>query len=462
MTYAEFLAHKQQDDTFAGFDPGDLPAFLFDFQRDLVTWALRKGKSALFCGCGLGKGPMGLVWADRVAERTDKPVLILAPLGVSYQFVAEGEKFGFDVRRVQDGAVPAGARIVVTNYERIERFDPTTFGGAVCDESSCLKSFAGQRRVLITEFMRRMPFRLLATATPSPNDYIELGTSSEALGYLGHMDMLSRFFINTNGNSTSLGAQTRHNRGDVQFKWRFRGHAEVPFWRWVCSWARAVRRPSDLGYDDGAFVLPPLDERYHTVVARTKRPGFLFDIPAVSLEEEREERRRTLHERCEKVAELVERSDAALVWCHLNPEGDLLTKLIPGAVQVAGKDSDDAKEAKLLSFQRGQVRVLVTKPKIGAWGLNLQRCAHVVTFPSHSYEQTYQGVRRCWRFGQTRTVRLDTVATDGEARIVANQQRKSEQADRMFDALVGEMNRELRIKRLDYAAAAAVEKPAWM
>lgn len=460
--YHNFLAAKTQLGGEHGFAPRDLPPFLFDFQRSLCEWSLRKGRAAIFADCGLGKTPMQLVWAQRVVERTNRPVMIATPLAVSFQVIAEAEKFGIEAVRSGDGSVKPGARIVVTNYERVEKFSPSDFSGMVCDESSILKNFDGARKAIVTEFLRTLPFRLLCTATAAPNDYIELGTSSEALGELGHMDMLGRFFRNAQGNASHrLMHRNRWSHSEPGSVWRFKGHAEDAFWRWVCSWARAVRRPSDLGFDDSRFTLPPLEEYEHIVTARASRPDMLFDMPAVGLHEQREERNRTIAERCERVAELVAHKDQALVWCHLNPEGDRLAKLIPDAVQVSGSDADEAKEEKLMAFARGDVRVLVTKPKIGAWGLNLQNCAHVTFFPSHSYEQYYQGVRRCWRFGQARPVRVDVVATDGERGVLANLRRKAAQADRMFSALVREMNQAIGIERSRYVAK-PVEVPAWM
>jgi len=454
-TYHAFLARKAQQADDAGFAPSWVPSFLFDFQAALVEWAVRKGRAALFADCGLGKTPMQLAWAENVVRQTNRPVLIATPLAVAHQLVREGEKFGVECVRIIDGKVPRGARIVVTNYERLDKVNPADIAAVVCDESSILKNFDGVRRAVITELLRTLPYRLLCTATAAPNDYVELGTSSEALGELGHMDMLTRFFKQVDRVVTA-----RWHRGDAG-KWRFKGHAESAFWRWMCSWARAIRRPSDLGFDDGRFVLPPLEEFEHVVAARRRRDGVLFDLPAADPAEEREERRRTITERCERVAALVDHGAQALVWCHLNAEADLLERLIPGAVQVAGSDSDDAKEERLLAFAAGDVRVLVTKPKIGAWGLNLQRCAHVTFFPSHSYEQFYQGIRRCWRFGQERPVRVDIVATEGERAVLANLRRKAAQADRMFTALVAHMNDATRVAR-DHAYSHAIEVPAWV
>jgi SNF2 family DNA or RNA helicase len=441
--YASFLERKIQYGEESGFDPVYLPDFLFDFQKALVEWAVRKGRCALFEDCGLGKSIQGIVWAENVVRKTGGRVLLLTPLAVGHQFITECQKFGVDadVHRSLAGELHDG--IVIANYERLHYFNPQDFVGIVCDESSILKSFDGRTRSAVTEFARQLPYRLLATATAAPNDYIELGTSSEALGELGYMDMLNRFFKNDSNNS----ATGRGHMGEI-VKWRFKGHAEEGFWRWVSSWARAARKPSDVGFDDGRFVLPALVEQEHVVEAETLANGMLFALPAVGLDEQREERKRTIVERCNKVASLVTNTkEPALVWCHLNDEGDLLEKMIPDAVQVSGRDSDDSKEEKLLAFARGETRVLVTKPKIGAWGLNLQHCAHVTFFPSHSYEQYYQGVRRCWRFGQTRPVVVDVVTTEGEREVMKNLQRKASQADRMFSSLVAQMNNALRINR---------------
>lgn len=453
-TYAEFLELKGQRGSDKGFAPLWTPDFLFDFQASLLEWAVRKGRAAVFADCGLGKTPLQLAWAENIVRKTNSRVLILTPLAVAQQTIHEAEKFGIEAKR-SSGQI-GGAGVYVTNYERLHHFDPADFRGVVCDESSILKSFDGARRGEITAFMRRMEYRLLATATAAPNDYIELGTSSEALGYLGHMDMLNRFFKNDLNNSA-----TGRMRGEV-IKWRLKGHAEVPFWRWVCSWSRAIRRPSDLGFDDSAFVLPPLNETEHLVEAQSLADGMLFAMPAVGLKEQREERRRTVQERCDRVASLVNPTgEPALVWCHLNDEGDLLEELIPDSVQVSGKDSDDAKEEKLTAFADGKARVLVTKPKIGALGLNFQHCRHVTFFPSHSFEQYYQGVRRCWRFGQKRPVQVDIVTTEGERGVMKNLQRKAAQADEMFSRLVAEMNSAIAIDRQS-AMTKPVQVPAWL
>src|SRR5690625_3445690 len=459
--YRSRLEARAQANDQHGFEPGPLPGHLFDFQHELVEWAVRQGRSALFADCGMGKTPMELAWADKVYRKTGKPALLLTPLAVSFQIITEAEKFGHDAAISRNGK-PA-APITVTNYEQLPKFDPAEFGGVVCDESSAIKSFEGVTRAAVTEFMRRMPYRLLGTATAAPNDYMELGTASEALGELGYMDMLARFFVNDNRTSTHRamafkgGKRAQVGMGD----YRFKGHSEEPFWRWVSSWARAIRKPSDYGYDDGKFVLPELRHRTTVVEANRPAPGALFDVPARGLAEEREERRRTLVERCEAAAEAISDADSAVMWCHLNDESELLTRLVPGAVEVTGSDSPDEKEEKLAAFSRGEIKTLVTKPKIGAWGLNWQHCNRMTYFPSHSYEQYYQAIRRSWRFGQTRPVTVDIITTKGGEAILENLQAKSQAADEMFDALISHMNDALKIQRRhDYDKQ--IEVPAWL
>lgn len=455
-TYSDFLASKTQLEGSHGFEPLWMPSFLFDFQAFLVEWSLVKGRAALFTDCGTGKTPMQLVWAENVVRKTNCAVLILCPLAVVAQTLREATKFGIEARQAKAGEIGPGIHVV--NYERLHHFDAADFVGSVCDESSILKAFDGDTRAAVTQFMRKLPYRLLCTATAAPNDYIELGTSSEALGYLGFMDMLSRFFKNNRNNS----ATNRVNDGGAQ--WRFRGHAEKPFWRWVCSWARSLRKPSDLGFEDSRFVLPPLIEQEHTVKAPRPREGFLFSVPAVGLAEEREERRRTLRERCELAASLVADTGQPFVcWAHLNDEADLLEQLLKtgGAVQVSGRDSDEEKVEKFEAFASGQARGLVTKEVIGAWGMNWQHCAHMTSFANHSFEQYYQSVRRFWRFGQLRPVRSDLVISDGEHRVLRNLQRKAAQADKLMAEITAHMRDELVIsRRREFLVP--VEAPQWL
>jgi hypothetical protein len=451
--YAAFLAGKAQLDGDHGFDPLWLPEFLFPFQRDLVTWAVRKGRAAILADCGLGKTPAQLVWAENVRRHTGKPVLILTPLAVSFQTQREADKFGIDAAISRDGRCPGG--ITITNYERLHHFNRNAFGGVVCDEASILKSFDGTMRTSITAFMRHLPYRLLCTATAAPNDFVELGTLSEALGYLGQMDMLNRFFKNDR-NSSAVG---RYHGEQAQ--WRLKGHAEEPFWRWVCSWARALRKPSDLGFSDDGFALPPLVRREHRVQAARPPSGMLFDLPAVGLDEQRDEQRRSLDERCATARDILADANSAVAWCQLNAEGDLLEKMIPGAVQIRGGDAVEQKEEALLAFARGDVRVLVSKPSITAHGLNWQHCHRMTYFPDHSYERWYQAVRRSWRFGQQFPVEVDVVTTQGGEHIMASLERKAEQADRMFDALVAHMRDALSIAR-GQTATIPTEVPAWL
>lgn len=449
--YAAFIASKSQLDGDHGFDPEFLPEWMFDFQRALVAWACRKGRAAIFADCGMGKTPMQLVWAHNVYKQTGKPVLTLTPLAVSYQTVGEATRFGIEAVRSVGGKPTAP--IVVTNYEKLHHFNADDFGGVVCDESSILKNFDGSTKAAVTEFMRTIPYRLLCTATAAPNDYHELGTSSEALGYLGYQDMLSRFFKED---------IIKDYLGWGRKSYRFRGHAEEPFWRWVCSWARACRKPSDLGFDDGDLVLPPLREHEHIVHSSKTRSGMLFSLPAETLQEQREERRITLEDRCQSACGLVsDHAGAAVIWCHLNDEADLLERMLHDCRQVSGSQSEEEKEEILLAFQRGELRRLVTKPKIGCFGLNWQHCNKVVTFASHSWEQYYQAVRRCWRFGQTSPVDVHVVATEGEVGVLANLRRKADAADRMFESLVHHMGDALAIdhKRLFHHSE---RMPSWL
>lgn len=451
--YSDFLDSKASAGANSGFTPTFMPSCLFDFQAAMCEYAIKKGRAALLEDCGLGKTLQHLVWSQNIVEHTNKPVLVLTPLAVAEQTRREAGKFGIETKRSDSGQV--AGKITITNYEKLHLFNWQDFSAVVCDESSRIKSANSSTKQQVTDFMRKIQYRLLCTATAAPNDYLELGTSSEALGYLGFLDMLNRFFKNDNNNTTM-----RRMYGEAP-KWRFRGHAELPFWRWVCSWARALRKPSDIGFDDRDFVLPPLSEEEHVVEARTLAEGMLFSLPAADLFEQRRERKRTIVERCEKVAQLVDTGKPALVWCHLNDEGNLLEQLIPDAIQVSGRDNDYQKEEKLLAFADGKSRVLITKPKIGAHGLNLQHCSHITFFPSHSYEQYYQGVRRCWRFGQKNPVKVDIVMTEGERKVMKNLKRKAVAADVMFTNLVLEMNNSIGIKH-ENKMTKEMEVPTWL
>jgi hypothetical protein len=452
--YEEFISKKTHLSGYNGFDPVFMPDVLFPFQRHLVEWSVRKGRCANFADCGLGKTPMQLTTAQNVHIKTGKRVLIATPLAVGSQTVKEAQKFGIHAERSKDGTLP-DAPLVVTNYERLHHFNPKDFVGMVCDESAILKNVDGKIKAAVTDFMRKMPYRFLYTATAAPNDFIELGTSSEALGELGYMDMLSRFFKK----SDATISRKDENRAGL---YRFRGHSERDFWRWVCSWSRAVRRPSDLGFENTGFDLPELITRQHVVEARSANPDFLFDMPAVGLAEQRKERSRTCEERCEMAADIANGTDDAVVsWCYLNREGDFLTKMINGAVQVSGNDSDDQKEEIFEAFASGVIKKLVTKPLIAASGMNWQHCNRMTFFPSHSFEQWYQSVRRFWRFGQKRPVYADIITSEGELNVLNNLHRKAEAADRMFENLVNLMNNELAIQKKEYKPT-QTEIPSWL
>lgn len=475
-TYETFLERKTQYGGEYGFEPTHMPDEMFGFQAALTEWAIRKGRAAILADCGLGKTLMQLVWADNVFRHTGRPVLLLTPLAVANQTAREAEKFGIDAEVSAEGSV---SRITITNYQKLHHYSSSDFGAVVCDESSILKAFGGATRKRITRFVSHIPYRLLCTATAAPNDYVELGTSSEALGELSHSDMLRQFFRQLDDKGQKKETRDQDDAAalisvDPSYyqklayrvaqsigQWRLKHHAVEHFWRWVASWARACRMPSDLGFDDADFVLPPLIERDHMVPVDSPPPGKLFNAPAVGLAEERDERRRTLTTRCDFVAGLVDHDRPAVVWCHMNDEGDRLEEVIPDAKQIAGKTPDALKIELYNAFAQGELRVLVIKPKIGAWGLNWQHCSDVVTFASHSYEQYYQSIRRCWRFGQMSPVRLDVVSTEGELRVVGNMRKKAIKADAMFSSVVGHMNQSMEIKRPNLYTQ-ATEVPAWL
>jgi hypothetical protein len=470
--YRVFLDRKTQLESDGGFEPLWMPDFLFPFQRALVGWAIRKGRAAIFADCGLGKTLMQLVWCENVVRHTGGRVLILTPLAVGAQTIAEAKRFGIAAGRSRDGSILES--ITVSNYEKLHLFDPADFVGVACDESSIIKHSSGATQKAVTRFMLKLPYRSLWTATAAPNDFTELGTSSEALGNLNHSEMLTRFFRQMDQKTTDqyerkigmLEKQANHF-GKISFRvsqaingWRLKGHAHDHFWRWVCSWARACRKPSDIGFSDEGYHLPELIEREHIVKPTTPPSGMLFTMPAFGLAEERDERRRTLTERCRLAADLVAHDRPAVVWCHMNAEGDELARMIPGSVQVKGSMSDEEKEAAYEAFITQRRRVLIVKPKIGAWGMNWQFCNHVVTFASHSYEQYYQSVRRCWRFGQENPVTVDIIASEGEQRVRENMSRKAALADQMFEQLVKQMGDSLKIERKQRSITVAF--PEWI
>lgn len=414
--YEKFIAAKSESCEFGGLDVGELPDGIFPHQADLVKWALKKGRAAIFADTGLGKTLMELAWARRVSR--EGRVLILAPLAVAQQIKREGDRFGIDCEyaRTDDPA----RLITITNYEMIDRFDVSKFAGIVLDESSILKSFNGKTRTMLIESFARTPYRLAATATPAPNDHTELGNHSEFLGVKTRTEMLAEYFV--------------HDGGSTQ-NWRVKGHAVGAFWKWVATWGAVVSSPADLGHDDSMYVLPPLT--MHDVIIDIdnhdmRATGMLFPDDARTLNEQRAVRRETVSLRAAKAAEIVGTEEPAIVWCELNREADEVTAAIPGAIQVKGSDSPESKTDALLGFVNGDYRVLVTKPSIAAHGLNLQHCCtEVFAGASHSFEQTYQAIRRVWRFGQTRPVNVYMIRTPMERTIVENYRRKEADAARM-------------------------------
>ncbi len=454
VSYETFLGNKTRADEQNGFEPIWIPDEMFDFQKTLTTWAIRAGRAALLEDCGLGKSFQELVFAENVVRHTNKPVLLATPLAVGAQMCEEGDRFGIDTERSRNGNTSGIARVVVTNYEQLHKFDPANFGGFVGDESSCIKNSKSQTKAAVGEFCRLIKYRLLATATAAPNDYHELGTSSDVLGYLGYQDMLTKFFKQDDA------AKGAHGWGRA--KYRFRGHAQDHFWKWVCSWARSIRKPSDIGGDDTRYELPELIQSEHIVKTSKTRDGMLFSMPAMNLQEQREERRNSLDERCEKATELAITHDGpSVLWCELNDEGNRLVTEIPDAVQLSGSTSEERKEEILVAFTRGEIKRLVTKPKLGCWGLNWQHCHNTIMFPSHSFEQTYQAIRRFWRFGQTKNVNVHFVVNEGEVGVLKNLERKSKQAEEMFESLVGFMNEAISVGRNDVFETPG-EVPKWL
>lgn len=423
MKYAEFVEKKKIVLADAGLTQvPELNAKLFTFQRDIVAWALRKGRSAIFADCGLGKTPMQLEWAKHISG----PVLILAPLAVAQQTVREGRKFGINVR--YERQLSELFDQTITNYEMLEKFDASKYAGVVLDESSILKSYDGAFRNLIIDSFSKTPFRLACTATPAPNDYMELGNHCEFLGVLTRTEMLSTFFV--------------HDGGDTS-KWRLKKHAQRDFWEWVCSWAVMIRKPSDLGYDDGDFVLPPLNVEDITIEVEKPTDGRLFAMPAITLEERRHARSVTVEERATKVAELVAQkpNEPWLIWCNLNSESEAACDLIPGAVEVRGSDSREDKESNMMAFTSGALLKLVTKPSIAGYGMNWQHCNNVVFLGlSDSYEQFYQAIRRCWRFGQKKPVNCYIVTSSQEGAVTENIKRKEKDAAKMAEEMVNNMH----------------------
>lgn len=460
MTYAKFIGTKLTRAVPTGIEDADVSsaAHLFPFQKDLVQWALRRGRAAIFADTGLGKSRMQLTWAQRVHEHTGKPVLILAPLAVAAQTSEEGCAIGIDVRVCREPG-DAGPGVNIANYERLHKFDPSMFGGIVLDESSIIKHNDSKSFRVLCDAFALTAFKLCCTATPSPNDYAELGTHAEFLGVCSQTEMLAEFFV--------------HDGGETQ-KWRLKGHARKLFWRFVSSWGALIRSPADLGYDASAYALPPLTTQHHTIEASkesVQASGLLFAAPAASLMERKQARRASIDDRVARCVELVNAdSDPWVVWCDLNDESSALTKAIDGAVEVRGSMTTEEKEAALDKFASGDARVIVSKSSICGFGLNWQH-AHKMAFVgiTDSYEAYYQAVRRCYRFGQTKPVTVHVFASELEGSVVKNLQRKEADAKKMADELTAEAADVMRAaiggtKRVsnDYAAKRRMVVPAWV
>ena len=423
--YEQFLTTKTIADIASGMQCDNVNAMLYPFQRDITKWALRRGRACVFADCGLGKTPIQLAWADEVRKEAGD-VLIVAPLAVAAQTVREGVKFGVDVTYSRDGNTN-GSGITITNYEMVSKFDPSQFAGVVLDESSILKSFTGKVRTMLIETFAVCPYRLACTATPSPNDLMELCNHAEFTGAMTRTEMLAMFFV--------------HDGGDTA-QWRLKKHAESDFWRWVCSWAVTLRTPSDLGHDDDGFILPPLNMHEHIVdVVESTDKEMLFAMEAKGLGERQRARRESVFVRCELAADIINATDETwLIWCDRNAESDLLAQIVDDAKAIKGADKAEYKEATMLGFSAGKITRLITKPTISGFGMNWQHCSHVIFVGlSDSYEQFYQAVRRSWRFGQTKPVECHIVIASTEGAVLANIHRKETQAAAMQASMVEHM-----------------------
>lgn len=458
MDYHDFLDKKRITSRSSGFDSSERNPKLFGWQSDIVRWALKKGKCCIFSDCGSGKTAMQLEYGKQVSAYTGRPVLILAPLAVSRQTKREGEKFDVPVMVCRDQTDVAPG-VNITNYEMLDHFDASAFSGVILDESSILKHQDSRTRQKLTDAFRDTPFKLCCTATPAPNDFMELGSHAEFLGVMTQPEMLATFFI--------------HDGGDTS-KWRLKGHAESKFFEWVAGWACCLTGPQDLGYDQEGYDLPPL--MIHEVVVRsnslcdsTGQMRLVSDTKQ-TLNERREARRDSITDRVSAAAEIANSGGQHLVWCDLNAESVALAGAIRGAVEVSGADSMEHKESAMMGFSSGEVRVLVSKPKIAGWGMNWQNC-HSVIFVglSDSFEAYYQAVRRCWRFGQKDPVDVYIVISDAEGAVRDNIQRKQADAERMTmelvkytkDILSADIRSTVRMSE-EYFAFERMEVPAWI
>jgi len=439
MKYKEFLESKKHLLGNYGFESNYIPDMAFDFQKAIIKKACLKGRMAVFADTGLGKTLIQLSLAQNVVNHTNKKVLILTPLAVAFQFILEAEKMGIDnIEYSKDGSHTK--KIVICNYERLHYFNSSDFVGVVLDESSILKNFDGKIKNQITSFLKKLPYRFLSTATPSPNDFIELGTSSEALGYLGYTDMLGKFFKNNNNSIDPKHA------GE---KWYLKPHAEKDFFTWVNQWALMIKMPSDIGFSDDKYILPKLNVNTH-VVKNNSLLEFngqieMFNRPAKGFNEVRQEVKQTIKERCIKAVELA-KGKTSVYWCNRNEESKILKELDPEAVEIIGSQSMEKKEEILLDFANGKIKRIITKAKMTGMGLNWQHCNHSVFFPTYSYEQYYQSIRRFWRFGQKNEVNIDIVISDGQTSVLESLKKKTKKAIELHTNLTNNVNNTFEIK----------------
>jgi hypothetical protein len=437
MDYDSFLKTKTHSTGNFGFDANWIPDCAFDFQKHIIEKAVKKGRIGMFADTGLGKTLMQVAIAENIIRHTNKRVLILTPLAVAFQFIDEATRIGVgDISHSKDGTITK--KITVCNYERLHLLNPDDFVCVMLDESSILKNFAGKTRDQIVAFIKRVPYRFLSTATPSPNDFIELGNSSEALGYMGYMDMLTKFFKSNQNTADS-------NNRNIGEKFYLKPHAERDFFAWVNQWSIMVKKPSDLGFSDKGYELPSLHVRKHMVQNENTwcidGQDALFAMPAKSITEVREEQKLTVKERCEQAVQLA-KDKTSVYWCNLNEESSLLATLDRDAVEIIGGMSIDKKEEILVAFARGEIKRLITKAKMTSMGLNWQHCNHTVFFPTWSYEQYYQAIRRFWRFGQKSEVTCDMVISEGQERVMEALEQKTQKAIELYGNLVAAANRD--------------------
>jgi superfamily II DNA or RNA helicase len=459
-SYEAFLISKHRTATHCGFKANNLNPHLKDFQAALVEWFCLVGRAGCFAATGLGKTLQELAWAEQVVRHTNKDVLIVCPLAVASQTKREAEKFhiGVDAHLVREPSdVKRGINLV--NYERIHKIDASRFVGVSLDEASILKHSGAKMRSQLISAFRHTPYKLPATATPAPNDYMELGSQSEFCGWMNQSEMLSTFFTHDSGKTSS---------------WRLRGHAREEFWKWMASWSAMIQKPSDLGFSDDGYILPPLNYFEHSVPSNP-HPGFLFSTEAKTLADQRQSRRDSLEDRARAVADLVNadhtNNNPWIVWCGLNDESERAARLIPDAIEVTGSQSVDEKEEKLLAFINGQSRVLITKASIAGFGLNLQHCADKALLGiDNSYESYFQLIRRCWRFGQKRPVNVHIVISDSDSAVIANLKRKEMEHEQMAAGMVAAMQGEMRLNvkggfgmnKMEYVPKEEMNLPEWV